>query len=112
MLDVRILSVLLGLLILAAVVLAQSPTPGEKAAELVRNRLTAIIDLLRQISAPIGLALFMFAGAVYAGCQPLGKDMKMKGERWSISIIIGTAMGLIIVVFAPFLVEFLVGMGG
>lgn len=112
MVNVKFLPIMLGLLVLAAVVLAQAQTPGQKAAGFVNAKFTAIVDLLRQISAPIGLTLFVFAGLVYAGCQPLGKDMKMKGERWSMSIIIGTAMGLVIVVFAPFLVEFLVGMGG
>ena len=64
---------------------------------------------LKQIVGPVAVGLLVIAGIVYAVSQALDKDTRVKGEKWSISIVMGAIMGLLIVFVAPFLVEFLFG---
>ena len=98
---------------LSATALAQYAENGhwQNASDTVNEKLLEIVENLRQIAAPLALVLMVFAGLIYAICQPLDKETRMKGQRWSISIITGTVVGVLIIIGAPFIVGFIAGLG-
>lgn len=78
----------------------------------VTGRLGILTDMLRQMVAPIALAMFVLAGAVYSAGQVFDKATREKAEAWSKSVVLGAAIGVLIVVLAPFAVSLLTLMGG
>lgn len=111
----RMETVVIVACILSATALAQyegGQSNWQTASATVNEKLLDIVDLLRQLAAPLALALMVLSGLIYAICQPLDKETRAKGQRWSVSIITGTVVGMLMVVGAPFVVGFIVGMGG
>ena len=94
-----------------AVLLAASSVFAADISDLgsnVSSQLTQIIDLLRSVTPLLALGLFVLAGLVYAIGQVFDAPTRQKAQNWAMAIIIGTIIGVLIVVVAPFLVNWLV----
>ena len=102
------LSYLLAVLLLSGIAYAAA---GDTLAEHANERLQLLVTLLYSIAVPIALGLIVFAGVVYSGGQAFDKATREKAKTWSTSIIIGAAIGILIIVLAPFAVSFIVAMG-
>jgi len=53
--------------------------------------------------------LFVFAGLVYAVGQVFDVQTRQKAQNWAMAMIVGGIIGIIIVLIAPWLVDFLLG---
>jgi len=107
----RLFGVIVLLTVFASLPAAATINGGE-AAQRINERLELLVEMLKDLIAPITVAIFILAGLVYAVSQALDNETRMKGERWSISMVAGAAIGLFMVLAAPFLVDLLFGFGG
>ncbi len=76
------------------------------------SQLNSLADLLRSFVPPLGLALVTLAGIVYSIGQVFDANTRRNVQNWSLSIVMGTVIGVLIVVAAPYAVGFLIGMAG
>ena len=97
-----------GLAILALVPLAAALTTTGFARG-VNEQLMALVDMLRSIVPVVSLGLFVFAGIVYAVGQVFDVQTRQKAQAWSMAMIVGGIIGIILVLIAPWLVDFLLG---
>ncbi len=94
----------LTLLAFAALAFATS-----SVASTINEQLISLVNMLRSIVPVISLGLFVFAGIVYAIGQVFDVQTRQKAQNWSMAMIVGGIIGIIIVIIAPWLVDFLLG---
>jgi len=75
----------------------------------VNEQLIQLVEMLRSIVPVIALGLFVFAGLVYAVGQVFDVQTRQKAQNWAMAMIVGGIIGIIIVLIAPWLVDFLLG---
>jgi hypothetical protein len=75
----------------------------------VNSQLTALVELIRSIVPIIALGLFVLAGLVYAIGQVFDAQTRQKAQSWAMAMIVGGIIGVLIVIIAPWLVDFLLG---
>jgi len=97
----------LALLVFASLVFATS-----SVASTVNEQLISLVNMLRSVVPVISLGLFVFAGIVYAIGQVFDAQTRQKAQNWSMAMIVGGIIGIIIVLIAPWLVDFLLGFSG
>lgn len=100
------LKLLFASLLLAQLVFAASTS---KLANNVNEQLVALVEMLRSIVPVIALGLFVFAGIVYAVGQVFDVQTRQKAQGWAMAMIVGGIIGVLIVIIAPSLVDFLLG---
>jgi len=70
-------------------------------------RLGELAEYVRSLTAPIVLAVVTIAGVIYAAGQAFDANTRKKAQEWSMSLITGALIGLLITAAAPYAVEFL-----
>jgi hypothetical protein len=100
------LKLLFASLLSAGLVFAQT-TSGFASG--VNEQLVQLVEMLRSIVPVIALGLFVFAGLVYAVGQVFDVQTRQKAQNWAMAMIVGGIIGIIIVLIAPWLVDFLLG---
>jgi len=85
--------------------------PGFDPSQHASEHLQSLVELLYSVAAPLAMGLFVFSGIVYSVGQAFDKATREKAKNWSMSIITGVSVGVLIMVFAPFAVGFILGMG-
>ena len=78
-------------------------------ASTINEQLISLVNMLRSIVPVIALGLFVFAGIVYAVGQVFDVQTRQKAQNWAMAMIVGGIIGIIIVIIAPWLVDFLLG---
>ena len=94
---------------LAAV--ASASTASEIGSS-VTAQLIELVKMLQGIVPAIALGLFIFAGVVYAIGQVFDVQTRQKAQNWAMAMIVGGIIGVLIVIMAPWLVDFLLGFSG
>ena len=100
---------LLALFLLAGLAFAQAYS---ELGNSVTTQLIGLVEFLRGVVPVVVLGLFVFAGVVYAIGQIFDVQTRQKAQNWAMAMIVGGVIGLLIVLVAPWLVEFLIGFGG
>jgi len=96
----------------AAIPLAAHAALAATASGLGNNfasQMYSLIALMQSVMPVLALGLFVFAGLVYAVGQVFDAQTRQKAQTWAMAIIVGTIIGVLIVIVAPWLVNFLVG---
>ena len=88
--------------------LAVAATPQEMGTKF-NQQMVMLVDALRSVVPVIALGLFVLAGVVYAIGQVFDIQTRQKAQGWAMAMIVGGIIGVLIVVLAPWLVEFLLG---
>jgi len=83
-----------------------------RLASNINTSLLDLVQLIKDIVPIVVLALFILAGLVYALGQVFDAATRQKAQNWAMAMIVGGVVGILIVIIAPFLVDFLVGMSG
>jgi hypothetical protein len=78
----------------------------------VTGQLIELVKMLQGIVPVIALGLFVFAGIVYAVGQVFDVQTRNKAQNWAMAMIVGGIIGVLIVLIAPWLVDFLLGFSG
>ncbi len=89
-----------GLIALLAVMLAVNVVFADLSATL-----TGIATQLQALLPIVALIMIVLAGAVYAGGQVMGAEMRSRAVVWAQSLLIGAIIGLIIAALAPVLIS-------
>lgn len=72
------------------------------------DQLQSLVDVLRNIVPIVSLGLFIFAGLVYAIGQVFDAGTRQKAQNWAMAMITGGIIGFLLVIIAPWIVQFLV----
>jgi len=99
----------IALIALASVAFAASTS---SVASTINQQLIDLVNMLRNIVPVISLGLFVFAGIIYAIGQVFDVQTRQKAQNWAMAMIVGGIIGIIIVIIAPWLVDFLLGFSG
>lgn len=102
----------LSLLALPALAGAAFAATGSQIGSNITSQLIELVKLLQGIVPVVALGLFVFAGVVYALGQIFDVQTRQKAQNWAMAMIVGGVIGILIVIIAPFLVDFLIGFGG
>jgi len=100
------------LVLLAFSVLATAASSISDLGDSFEEQMMQVVDLLKNIVPIISLALFIFAGLVYAIGQVFDAQTRHKAQNWALAMITGGIIGFLLVLVAPYLVEFLMGFSG
>jgi len=100
------------LLPIALIALASVAFATSSVASTINQQLIDLVNMLRNIVPVISLGLFVFAGIVYAIGQVFDVQTRQKAQNWAMAMIVGGIIGIIIVIIAPWLVDFLLGFSG
>lgn len=107
----KTLSLVLSLVLFVGIAVAGPLTTTPELAWYINSRLKAITDMLHSIVAPVAVGLFVLAGLVYAVGQVFDQQTRAKAQAWSMSIVTGVLVGILIIVFAPLIISLLWGIG-
>jgi hypothetical protein len=94
-----IAKVLVLLLFSSGIALAQSGSDTQ-----LINTLCSIKNTLDGIVPVVAFVLFVLAGVAYAAGQFFGAEMRARAQSWSMSMITGAIIGLLIVQFAKIII--------
>ena len=87
-------------------------TPISDMTSHTNSQLQLLVEALYSIGAPLAMGMFVFAGLVYSVGQAFDKNTREKAKNWSMSIVTGVGIGVLVMVAAPFVVSLISGMGG
>jgi len=73
------------------------------------DQMVSLVDLIKSIVPVVALGLFVLAGLVYAIGQVFDAQTRQKAQSWAMSMIVGGIIGVLLVIVAPWLVNFLLG---
>lgn len=103
--KLRALVSLLLLLDLLATASAQGNT-----VQLLTSTLCGIVGGVRAVVGDLALALFLLGGILYASAHflPSAGNLKPQAQSWSMAMLIGGVIGVILVIVAPLIVSIVI----
>ncbi|MCX8202411.1 MAG: hypothetical protein N3G74_01220 [Candidatus Micrarchaeota archaeon] len=99
-----------ALAFLLTISLSFSQTSGStQASEKLKTTLCSLYKDLNSVIPTVAFVLFVLAGVSYAGGQFFGAETRAKAISWSMSMVTGAVVGLLIVQVASVLISNLAG---
>ncbi|MCS7109546.1 MAG: hypothetical protein NZ903_01985 [Candidatus Micrarchaeota archaeon] len=89
--------------------LSISYAQGGQSSERLKTTLCALYKDLNSIIPTVAFVLFVLAGVAYAGGQFFGAETRARAISWSMSMVTGAVIGLLIVQVASVLISNLSG---
>jgi hypothetical protein len=82
-----------------------------QAASLLSSVFQSIVTIVQTIIGVFAIALFMIGGILYAAAHfmPAAGQIRANMQGWAMGMILGAIVGLILVLIAPYLVNFIHG---
>ena len=80
----------------------------------VTSQICGIVNTIRTVVGVLAIALFIAGGAIYAVAHllPAAGNVRAGAQGWSMAMIVGGVIGLVLVIIAPFIVNMVVGFSG
>ena len=100
--------VLLSFIAFASISFAQASSASSK----LTTTLCQVYKDLNSIIPVVAFVLFILSGVSYAGGQFFGAETRAKAITWSMSMVTGAVIGLLITQFASLIITNLVGSAG
>jgi len=97
----------LFLIIFSSLIFAQ--TTGTTSSSRLKTTLCDLYKDLNSIIPTVAFVLFVLAGVSYAGGQFFGAETRAKSISWSMSMVTGAIVGLLILQVASLLISNLAG---
>jgi cation transporter-like permease len=96
----------------AGVVLASAQASTFNTAP-VQQTLCNVISAVQEVVGVIAILLFVLGGVMYAIAHMMPSAGQLRGnlQGWSMGMIVGGIVGLILVILAPGIVSFIIGNG-
>ncbi len=88
---------------------AQTTTTTGASSEKLKSTLCSLYKDLNSVIPTVAFVLFVLAGVSYAGGQFFGAETRAKAISWSMSMVTGAVVGLLIVQVASVLISNLSG---
>ncbi len=106
----RQLQTLFYLAVLGSII---TPIVGAQVAA-VSSQLCVLVGDVRGVIGVLALVLFIIGGVLYAVAHFLPTAGQIKGnlQGWSMGMVLGGIIGIILVLLAPYVVSLVVGFGG
>ncbi|MEM3431504.1 MAG: hypothetical protein QXT72_02690 [Candidatus Micrarchaeia archaeon] len=86
-----------------------SSTQSTQASDKLKKTLCDLYKDLNSVIPSVAFVLFVLAGVAYAGGQFFGAETRAKSISWSMSMVTGAVVGLLIVQVASVLISNLSG---
>ena len=114
--DCMNISKFTNLVYMALVVLGFSSIIASAATGVtgVTSQICGIVNTIRTVVGVLAIALFIAGGAIYAVAHllPAPGNVRAGAQGWSMAMIVGGVIGLVLVIIAPFIVNMVVGFSG
>jgi hypothetical protein len=114
--DCMNISKFTNLVYMALVVLGFSSIIASAATGVtgVTSQICGIVNTIRTVVGVLAIALFIAGGAIYAVAHllPAAGNVRAGAQGWSMAMIVGGVIGLVLVIIAPFIVNMVVGFSG
>ena len=77
----------------------------------VTSQICGIVNTIRTVVGVLAIALFIAGGAIYAVAHllPAAGNVRAGAQGWSMAMIVGGVIGLVLVIIAPYIVNMVVG---
>lgn len=105
----RFLSLWLAFILFIFVSFSFAQGTASRSSENLKSTLCALYSDLNSIIPTVAFVLFVLAGVAYAGGQFFGAETRAKSISWSMSMVTGAVVGLLIVQVASVLITNLSG---
>ncbi len=89
-----------GFLVLSILLMGGLLFANNNGLNNLQTQLATIIAQLKGVATLLGLLMLVGAGAVYAGGQMMGAEMRSRSISWAHSLLIGGVIGIILGVSA------------
>ncbi|MGC8586934.1 MAG: hypothetical protein ACP5K9_01435 [Candidatus Micrarchaeia archaeon] len=105
--KINYLKLLVSLLLVSQI----SSLAFAQAASLLSSVFQSIVSIVQTVIGVFAIALFMVGGVLYAAAHflPAAGQIKANMQGWAMGMIIGSIVGLILVLIAPYLVGLIQG---
>ncbi len=80
----------------------------------ISSDLCNIVGIVRALIGLLALVLFIIGGALYAVGHflPQAGQIKQNLQGWSMGMVLGGIIGVVLVLIAPFAINMIIGFGG
>lgn len=95
--------------ILASLAVHAYATPPSAGGSQLQNTLCQVYNMVDTLVPIIAFVLFVLSGAAYAAGQFFGAEMRARAQGWSMSMLTGAIIGLIIVMLSSIIIKNLTG---